>query len=198
MHGSMWRREETSASRLRRAARAPLADPTKTDGSGGDFEAAGGAFDAGVNSDGFEQAGGDEAVALAVEVQQRERGLPATDPVLVAQSDDGVGESRALLGTVDLLVDVGECVPAPFGVVVLDRFAQTLEVGADQPWQLDQQREIDRGEIHDLLGEVLECTVREPVELVDRLIGELGDMRAGELFLGGAAVLAATALGLAA
>src|SRR5688572_30716662 len=28
MHGSKWRREETSASRHRRAARAPLADPT--------------------------------------------------------------------------------------------------------------------------------------------------------------------------
>jgi hypothetical protein len=30
MHGSKWRREETSASRQRRAARAPLADPTLT------------------------------------------------------------------------------------------------------------------------------------------------------------------------
>ena len=28
MHGSRWRREETSTSRLRRAVRAPLADPT--------------------------------------------------------------------------------------------------------------------------------------------------------------------------
>lgn len=133
-----------------------------------------------------------------MEVQQREGGLPATDPVLVAQPDDGVGESRALLGTVDLLVDVGECVPAPFGVVVLDRFTQTLEVRADQPWQLDQQREIERGEIHDLVGEVVEGTVRQPVELVDRLIGELGDVCPGELFLGRAAVLAAAALRFAA
>jgi hypothetical protein len=29
MHGSKWRREETSVSRLRRAARAPPADPTR-------------------------------------------------------------------------------------------------------------------------------------------------------------------------
>ena len=65
-------------------------------------------------------------------------------------------------------------------------------------WECDQQREIDGGEIHDLVGKVLERTVREPVELVDRLIGELGDMRAGELLLGRAAVLAAAALRFAA
>jgi hypothetical protein len=97
-------------------------------------------FDAGVNSDGFEQAGGDEAVAFAVEVQQRERGLPAADPVLVAQPDDGVGESGALLGGVDLFVDGGQRVPAPLGIVVFDCFAQALEVRTDQSWQCDQQR----------------------------------------------------------
>ena len=75
---------------------------------------------------------------------------------------------------------------------------QALEVGADQPWELDQQREIDRGEIHQLVGEVVERAVGEAVELVDRLMGELGDMRAGELLLGGAAVLAAAVLGFAA
>jgi len=45
---------------------------------------------------------------------------------------------------------------------------------------------------------VLERAVGEPVELVDRLIGELGEVRAGELLLGGAASLAAAVLGLAA
>jgi hypothetical protein len=151
-----------------------------------------------VDGDGFEQAGGDEAVALAVEVQQRKRGLTAADPVLVAEADDGVGESDALLGAVDLLVDGGERVPAPLGVVVLDRFAETLQVRANQPWQLDQEREIQSGEIEQFVGEAFECTVGKPVEFVDRLAAELGDVRAGELFLGRAAALSAAALGLAA
>jgi hypothetical protein len=64
-----------------------------------------------------------------VEVEQRVGGLAATDPVLLAELDDGVGEVCPLLWCVDLLVDCGERVPAPVGVVVFDRFAQALEVG---------------------------------------------------------------------
>ena len=52
--------------------------------------------------------------------------------MLVAEADDRVGESCSLLWGVDLLVDGGERVPAPVGVVLFDRFAQSLEVGADQ------------------------------------------------------------------
>ncbi len=77
-----------------------------------------------MNGDGFEQAGCDEAVALAVEVQQRVGGLAAADPALVAESDDRVGELGALLGGVDLLEDGGQCVTATLGIVVFDRFAQ--------------------------------------------------------------------------
>jgi len=136
-----------------------------------------------VNGDGFEQAGGDEAVALAVKVQQRVGGLAAADPALVAESDDRVGEPGALLGGVDLLVDGGQRVPAPLGIVVFDRFAQSLEVGADQLRECDQQREIEGGEIHQFVGEVVQRAVGEAVELVDRLVDELGDVRAGELLL---------------
>lgn len=60
---------------------------------------------------------------IGVEVKERVGGLAVTDPALVAESDDRVGESCALLGGVDLLVDVGERVSAPIGVVVFDRFA---------------------------------------------------------------------------
>ena len=67
-----------------------------------------------------------------VEVRESVGGLSAADVVLVAEPDDRVGESCALLGGVDLFVNVGERVPAPVGVVVLDRFAQAFEVGADQ------------------------------------------------------------------
>ena len=81
---------------------------------------------------------------------------------------------------------------------MFDCFAQALEVRADQSWECDQQREIDGGEIHELVGEVVQRAVGEPVELVDRLVGELGDMRAGESLLRGAAMLAAAVLGFAA
>jgi hypothetical protein len=118
-----------------------------------------------------------------VEVQQRVGGLAAADAVLVAEAGDGVGESGALLGGVDLLVDVGECVPGPVGVVVFKRFAQALEVRADQSWEGDEQREVERGEIEQLVAEVLERVVGEPVEFVDRLMAELGEVRAGELLV---------------
>lgn len=106
------------------------------------MEAAGRAFDADVDGDGLHQAGCDEASAVCVEVQECVGGLAATDPGLVAEADNGVGESGVLLRGVDLLVQVGERVPAPVGVVMFDRFAQALEVGADQSWQRDQERQV--------------------------------------------------------
>jgi hypothetical protein len=147
-------------------------------------EAAGGAVGADLDGDRFEEAGCDEAGAVGVEIEECVGGLPASDSVLIAQSHDRVGESGALSWGVDLLVHGGERVPAPIGVVVLDRFAQALEVGADQLRQRDQQREIERGEIEQTFPEAVECAVGEAVELVDRLVKELGDVRAGELLVG--------------
>jgi len=118
-----------------------------------------------------------------VEVEERVGGLPASDPVLVAQSDDRVGESGALLGGVDLSVDGGERVPAPVGIVVLDRFAQPLHVGADQFRERDQQREIERGKVHQSLPETVQRAVGEAAELVDCLVKEFGEVRAGELLV---------------
>jgi hypothetical protein len=124
--------------------------------------------------------------------------LLAADPVLVAQPDDGVGESGALLGSVDLFVGGPQRVPTPLGIIVFDCFAQALEVGADEPRECDQQRDIDGGEIHELVGQVVQRAVGEAIELVDRLAGEVGEVRAGELLCGGSAMLTAAVLGLAA
>ena len=110
-------------------------------------EAARRAVSADSDGDCFEQAGGDEPGALAVEIEKCVGSLSWSDAVLIAETDDRVGESRALLGGVALLVDGGERVPAPVGVVVLDRFAQSLEVGADQLGQRDWKREVQCGEI---------------------------------------------------
>ena len=115
------------------------------------MESAGGAFGADLDGDGLHQAGGDEAFAVGVEVQKCVGGLAAFDAVLVAEVDDRVGESGALLGGVDLLVEVGERVPAPVRVVVFDRFAEPLEVGADQLGQRDQQGEVEGGEVEQLI-----------------------------------------------
>ena len=102
------------------------------------MEAAGGAVDAGGDGDGFEQAGGDQAGGVGAEVQQRVGGLAAVDAALVAEADDRVGQSCPLLWGVDLFVDGGERVPAPVGIVVFDRLAQALEVGADQLGERDE------------------------------------------------------------
>ena len=62
-----------------------LATPPDTRGwSGGDFEASGGAGDAGGEGDGVEQAGGDEAGGAAVEIEDRSGGLSAGDALVVA------------------------------------------------------------------------------------------------------------------
>ena len=112
-------------------------------------------------------------VRSGVEVEERVGGLAVVDAVLVAESDDRVGESCSLLGGVDLFVDGGERVPAPVGVVVLDRFAEALQVGADQLGERDQQREVEGGEVEQALPEVVERAVGEAGEVVDRLAGEL-------------------------
>lgn len=112
------------------------------------METAGGAVSADLDGDGFEEAGGDQAGAFGVEIEERVGGLPESDSVLVAEFDDRVCESCSLLGGVDLLVHSGERVPSPVRVVVLDRFAQALQVGVDQLGQRDQQREIKRGKVH--------------------------------------------------
>ena len=81
---------------------------------------------------------------------------------------------------------------------MFDRFAEAFEVGADQLGEGDQQREVERGEVDQAFPEMVERAVGEAGEVGDRLVGERGDVRAGELVLGGAAVLAAAVFGLAA
>ena len=103
------------------------------------MEPAWGAVSADLDGDGCEEAGGDQTGAVGVKIEERVGGLAVSDAVLIPELDDRVGKSRALLGGVDLLVHGGERVPAPVGIVVLDRFAQPLEIGADQLGQRDQE-----------------------------------------------------------
>jgi hypothetical protein len=73
-----------TAERLGRGRFAGYFPPDKRVGLGGDLEAAGGVAGADCEGDGFEQACGDEAGGLAVEVEDRGGGLGATDAVLIA------------------------------------------------------------------------------------------------------------------
>jgi hypothetical protein len=73
-----------------------------------------------------------------------------------------------------------------------------LEVGSDQLGELDQQRVVHGGHVDELFPEVVEHAVGESGEVRDRLACERCDVRAGELFLGWAALLSAAAFGLAA
>ena len=131
-----------------------------------------------------------------MEVQQRERGLQQPIRFGHVGGCGRVGESRALLGTVDLRVHVGECVPAPFGVVVLDRFAQALRVRAESTLAGGStSSEINRGKIRGVARR--SSTQYETVDLGIRLMGGLGNMRAPNL-LGRAAVLRAAVSSLAA
>lgn len=84
------------------------------------------------------------------------------------------------------------------GVVVFDRFAESLQVGADQLGERDQQRVVDAGEVHESFPEVVKRAVRQAGEIGDRLAGELGDVGAGQVVFGGSAGLSAAAFGLAA
>lgn len=162
------------------------------------MEAAGGAGGADGYGDGFEEAGGDESGGSGAQVEQGVRGLAAVQAAVVAESNDRVGEPCSLLWGVDLFVDGGERVPAPVGVVVLDRFAEALEVGADQLRERDEQRVVDGRNVHELVPEVVKRAVGEAGEIACGLAGELGDVSAGEVIFGGSAGLAAAAFGLAA
>jgi hypothetical protein len=98
---------------------------------------------------------------------------------------------------VDLCGDRGERVPAPVGVVVLDGFAEALEIGADQGGQGDQQRVNDAGEVDQFFPQDVQRGVGELGEVGDRVLAERRDVGAGELLGGGAALLAAAVFGLA-
>jgi hypothetical protein len=81
---------------------------------------------------------------------------------------------------------------------VLDRFAEALEVGADQLGERDEQGVVDAGEVAEPFPELVERAVGEAGEVGDRLAGQPGDVSAGELVFGGAAGLSAAAFGLVA
>ena len=113
--------------------------------------------------------------------------------MLVSQSEQRVGEARALLWGVDLLGRDRELVPAVVGFVVGDRVTESLLFGGDQLWQPDVQGDIGRGQIEEVLPEGVERLVGQAGEQIGGVMGECREVRAGELVFGGAAVLAAAA-----
>lgn len=118
--------------------------------------------------------------------------------MLVAEDEERVGESCALLWGVDLLGDDREFVPAVVWLVISDRVAQALQLGRDQLRERDVEGEVDRGNVEEVLPEHVECLVREAGECVGGVVGECSEVSSGHLLLRGSALLAAAAFGLAA
>ncbi len=162
------------------------------------MESAGGAAGADGDGDGFDQAGADEAGGWAGEVVDRVGGLERFDALLVAQGEERVGELGALRGCVDLRGDGGERVPAPVGIVVRDRFTESLQVWTDQFGQRDVERKINGGEVEEAFTEPVERVLWEADQVLGGVVREGGEVGSGELFFGGAALLAAAAFDFAA
>lgn len=90
------------------------------------MEAAGGAAGADCDGDGVGEARGEEVLGSGVEVVDGVGGLGAGQAVLIAESEDRVGEAGALLWGVDLFGHGAEFVPASVGIVVEDRVPEPL------------------------------------------------------------------------
>ena len=123
------------------------------------MEAAGGAVGAGCDGDGVGEAGGEEVLGAGVEVVDRVGGLGAGEAMLIAESEDRVGEVGALLGGVDLLGHGAQLFPAAVGIVVSDRALQALQFRGDQRWELDVQGQVGRGEVEQAFSEDFERLV---------------------------------------
>jgi hypothetical protein len=106
--------------------------------------------------------------------------------------------SRALFAYPGPISSEITSIAPPVGVVTLDRFAEALQIGADQLREGDEQREVEGGQVHQPFAELVKCAVGEAVELVDRLLEEVSDVCACELLLRWSALLAAAVFGLAA
>jgi hypothetical protein len=92
-------------------------------------------------------------------VVDRVGGLGAGELALVAELEDRVGKSGALLWGVDLLGHRSEFVPASVGIVVCDGVVELLQLGRDELGEFHVQGEVDRGELEEVLPEDLECFV---------------------------------------
>jgi hypothetical protein len=85
-----------------------------------------------------------------------------------------------LLWGVDLLGDCAQLVPASIGIVVGDCVPASLQLRGDQLGELDVQGEVNRGEVEQTLPEDLERLFGEADEVVGGIVGEGGEMCAGE------------------
>ena len=109
------------------------------------MEAGWGAAGADLDSDGVDEAGGEESLGCGAEVVYRVGGLGGSDAVLVLEGEECVGDACALLWGVDLVGHDREFVPAVVGLVVGDRVAESLLLWGDELREGDVQGEVDRG-----------------------------------------------------
>ena len=167
-------------------------------GSGGEAQAAGCSHAAGVDERGVDEAGSEQVSRAAVEVDDRGGGEQRVEALGVAEVDDRAGESGAFDRCVELVEDPRGDLGAGVDVVGLDRVEQVLEVRGEQLWQCDGEREVEFGELDQLVEQFVQFVVvevSEPSGGVTCLVGEVG---ACEIVLAGPSVLSAAAFDLAA
>jgi len=170
-------------------------------GSGGEAQAAGCSHAAGVDERGVDEAGSEQVSRAALEVDDRGGGEQRVEALGVAEVDDRAGESGAFDGCVELVEDPGGGgghLGAGVDVVGLDRVEQVLEVGGEQLRQGDREREVEFGELDQLVEQFVQFVVIEVSEPAGGVTCVIGEVRACEIVLGGAAVLSAAAFDLAA
>jgi hypothetical protein len=145
-----------------------------------------------------DEAGVKQGSRAAVEVDDRGGGAQRVEALGVALVDDRAGESGTFGGRVELIEDLGDHFVAGVGIVGLDRVEQTLEVRGVQLRQGDGQREVELGELEQVVeqfAQFIVIEVSEPAGGITCLVGEIG---AREVVLAGPAVLSAAAFDLAA
>ena len=112
--------------------------------------------------------------------------------------DDRAREPGALDGRVELVEDRWDHFVAGVGVVGFDRVEQTLEVRGEELRQRDGQREVELGELAQVVEQFAQLIVIEVSEPAGAITGLVGEVRAREVTLAGPAVLPAAAFELAA
>ncbi len=135
---------------------------------------------------------------MALEVDDRGGGLATGELPAVAEVDHGVGERAALLGGVDHVDDDRHDVVGALGVVVSGCLEEVCELGSDQGWARQHEREVDVGELTEACPEFGEGLGGEVADFGCGPAGVLGEEGAVELIVGGPSSLAAAAFDFAA
>ena len=103
---------------------------------------------------------------MAVEVDDPRGGEEGLEAIRVAEVDDRSGEPSSFNGRIEAIVeDPGDHVVGSVRVVGLDRVEEMLEVRGEQLWERDREREVELGQLEQVVEQVAQLIVIETSEL---------------------------------